>query len=346
MKIIEMDVKKLLSAFLCDAINSFAFSIKTNALKDPNQPLVEFGRKVLAVEFNTALVLSIFLPKVAKLLRVTPFPADAIQYFKQLTEKLVAERREENSKQSLSQFLSHTKPIETKRKDFLQIMIDANKDTAEEEELITDHNTSDGVFERADDRQNASNPTAGRQTLSTVEMTAQCMLFFIAGFDTTGSAISHTLYYLSKYPEIQQKLYEELRDVTDFSADTLAALPYLNAVIQESVRLRPPILRVERVCNEDITLHNIHIPEGTICTVATYALHRDSRYWSDARTFRPERFVGSKPAHPYALMPFGAGPRVCLGMRFALIEIRLCLAKLVPRFRFTLCENTVVCILL
>ncbi|CAG2170099.1 unnamed protein product [Oppiella nova] len=312
---IELDVKRVLSAFLTDAINSFAFSIKTNALKDPNQPIVEFGRKVFAVESKFSLILSVMLPNVAKLLRVQPFPTDAINYFKELTHKLVKERVEENLTES------------KKRKDFLQIMIDANRES--DDALVTDDIKE--IFESHDIPE--PKPTAG-QTLSTIEMTAQCILFFVAGFDTTTSALAHTLHYLSKHPDIQRKLYDEVESVADFSADTLATLPYLNAVIHESLRLAPPVLRVERVAKHDITLNNILVPAGTICTVTPYTLHRDSRWWSDPHTFNPDRFVDSPLPHPYALLPFGGGPRMCLGMRFALIEMRLCLTKLVQNFRF------------
>ncbi|CAG2177656.1 unnamed protein product [Oppiella nova] len=146
-------------------------------------------------------------------------------------------------------------------------------------------------------------------------MVAQGILFFIAGYDTTSAALTHAIYFLSLHPECQQKLYEELKTCDEFTYEKLVHLKYLNAVINETLRLAPSFLRLFRVCVEDYPLGNtdsqinsITIPAGTFMTVSTYTLHRDPKYWDNPNDFLPERWIQPKH-HPYAYMPFGGGPR-------------------------------------
>ena len=93
-----------------------------------------------------------------------------------------------------------------------------------------------------------------KRTLSSDELTAQGILFFIAGYDTTSATLTHCFYHLATNPECQQKLYEELLTVNDFEYETLNKLKYLNAVISETLRLSPPLLRIDRVAREDYKL--------------------------------------------------------------------------------------------
>jgi cytochrome P450 len=106
---------------------------------------------------------------------------------------------------------------------------------------------------------NGNDLLKSNRTLSSDELTAQGILFFIAGYDTTSSAITHTIYYLSQYKECQQKLYEELQTITDFSYETLNKLKYLNAVIKETLRLAPSLTRIQRECIADYKLGNTGI---------------------------------------------------------------------------------------
>ena len=192
--------------------------------------------------------------------------------------------------------------------------------------------------------------------LSSDEMTAQGIIFLIAGYDTTTAALSHVVYHLAENKDCQQILYEELKDVKEFSYEKLSQLKYLNAVIDETLRLSPPILRIMRqsvkvfelagksysvlICILifyliSIIFKGIKIPAGTCLEACTYSLHRDPEYWPDPLVFKPERFL--EPTHnPYVFMPFGAGPRICIGERFALNEMRMCCAKLFSKFEFSL----------
>jgi len=212
-------------------------------------------------------------------------------------------------------------------------MIEANK---RDKELNEDNVDNENESESNPDLKTTN------QTMNTIEMTAQSVLFFVAGYDTTGSSLAHAFYYLSKYEDVQQKLYEEISSIDDYTNESLTSLKYLNGFILETLRLSPPIQRVERVSVADYKLGEtgIRIPAGSIVSFTPYSLHRDKRYFEDPEEFRPERSIGEERHNPYAFIAFGGGPRNCLGMRFALIQMRICLEKLVKKFRFRLSPNT------
>jgi len=164
----------------------------------------------------------------------------------------------------------------------------------------------------------------------------------MAGHETTSTAIAWTLYELSKHPEMQKKIQEEidfvLGDQEIKSFDQVEQLKYLNMVIKESLRLYPPVPKVvRRVVNEDI-IQNYKIPKNITAIISIYSIHHNIKYWSDPETFNPERFTdeNSKNRHPYAWIPFIAGERNCIGWKFALLEVKIILAMLFKNFEFSL----------
>lgn len=118
----------------------------------------------------------------------------------------------------------------------------------------------------------------------------------------------------------------------------------MEAVIDETMRLYPPALRLERIAGCDIEYNGLKIKKGQVIQVPIYALHHDPQIYPDPESFRPERFeeVERKSRDSAAFLPFGAGPRGCLGMRFALIEIKILLATILSKYRFETCKETAV----
>lgn len=175
--------------------------------------------------------------------------------------------------------------------------------------------------------------------ISKDEISAQGILFFIAGFDTTNATLTHIFYYLIKHSEWQEKLYEELFIVSDEELDyeKLKELPILNAIIDETLRLQPPLPVVDRECIEPyrIESHGIDLPKNTMISVQPYVIHRDPRYFKDPYEFKPERFLHKSKFNDNlaAYIPFGLGPRLCVGMRFALNELRLVLANFIINYK-------------
>jgi cytochrome P450 len=171
------------------------------------------------------------------------------------------------------------------------------------------------------------------QPLSDVEIRDQAMTLIVAGHETTFTALCWTLDLLSRWPETYERLRAEVAKVLDGtppSAADLARLPYLDAVIQEGLRLRPPAWSINRSPFEPFTLDGYTFPAGTPLIVSPWILHRDPATWADAQVFRPERWLdGSTQNLPRgAYCPFGMGPRICIGMPLAEMEMRLVLATI------------------
>ena len=178
------------------------------------------------------------------------------------------------------------------------------------------------------------------------EIIGQCILFFIAGFDTTGSAITGTLFELSHRPEIQNRLYndivEALKDVDQTNIEEyynviLNKIPYLDAVIKETLRMYPPVVQLERVLSaSNYKLGDYELEKGTVVQIPTMAVHYDSEYYPDPYQYNPDRFMpeNKKNLTQYSYLPFGDGPRNCVGIRFAYQEMKVCLAALLQKFVF------------
>uniref|UniRef100_A0A3Q3JXU8 unspecific monooxygenase n=2 Tax=Monopterus albus TaxID=43700 RepID=A0A3Q3JXU8_MONAL len=119
-------------------------------------------------------------------------------------------------------------------------------------------------------------------------------------------------------------------------------MEYLDSVVNESLRLYPIIFRVERVAKATVEIDGLVIPKGMVITVPTWTLHRDPNLWPEPEEFRPERFSkeNKETIDPYTYMPFGAGPRNCIGMRFALVLIKLAIVEILQRYSFSVCKET------
>ena len=158
----------------------------------------------------------------------------------------------------------------------------------------------------------------------------------LAGHETTANALTWTFALLSRHPLVADKLLEELGPLGDDpTLDDLAALPYTQAVVKESMRLYPPVWTVARSVTETDELGGFTIPKGAIAFVSPYVLHHDRRFWPNPEAFDPERFLPGADPEPYknAYLPFIQGPRQCIGAGFAMLEAQLILATVLRRFR-------------
>ncbi|KAM7308946.1 cytochrome P450 3A19-like [Ixodes scapularis] len=191
--------------------------------------------------------------------------------------------------------------------------------------------------------------TRAAKGLTEDEAMAQCIVFFVAGQDTTSSVISQTLYLLALHPEIQAKLREEVDDCFERhgpepSLDVVSKLKYLHGVVSESMRMFPPGPRLERSALNDYVLGEtgITVPKGCLVAVPVYSMHHDPDNFPDPATFDPNRFSDENMGsiRPYTYLPFGAGPRNCIGMRFALQAVKLSLLHSVHSVQFVRTENT------
>lgn len=170
--------------------------------------------------------------------------------------------------------------------------------------------------------------------------------FMFEGHDTTASAVNWVLYLLGRNPEVQKKVHRELdeefgNNECSVTMDNLKNLRYLECVVKEALRLFPSVPMFARTLREDCCIKGYQIPRGTNVLVLTYALHRDPEIFPDPEEFRPERFFpeNCKGRHPYAYVPFSAGPRNCIGQRFAQMEEKTLLALILRRFWVESCQK-------
>jgi cytochrome P450 len=186
----------------------------------------------------------------------------------------------------------------------------------------------------------AADPETG-QGLSDVEVQANIVTFIGAGHETTANALAWSLYLLSQAPAVRRRIEAEADDVLGgrgLDPGDLPRLVYTRAVIEEAMRLYPPVPLVSRAAIADDRIGALKIPKGSLVIVSPWVLHRHRTLWPEPDAFDPERFMPERRAaiNRFAYLPFGAGPRVCIGSSFALQEATIVLASLVRAVRLDL----------
>jgi cytochrome P450 len=178
------------------------------------------------------------------------------------------------------------------------------------------------------------------QPMSDKQLRDEVVTLLVAGHETTANLLTWAFYLLALHEAVYQRAVADVDALGDRLPviDDLKQLGYLEQILKESMRLYPPAGGATRAPIRDIDLGGYHIPAGTSIGLTTYVMHRDPELFSDPLRFDPERFsAANEPAIPrYAYLPFGGGPRVCIGNTFALIEAQLVLATLLKRHRLTL----------
>ncbi|XP_047366099.1 uncharacterized protein LOC124955555 [Vespa velutina] len=171
------------------------------------------------------------------------------------------------------------------------------------------------------------------------DMDEQVATLMFAGHDTSATAIFWTLLCLATEPEIQDKVYEELKDVFDdldgpISMNTISQLKHLDRVCKESLRLYTVVPELSRQITKEITIGKYVIPKNTILAIHVHGLHHDPEIWPDPEKFDPDRFLTNEMEYrnPYSFLPFSAGPRNCIGQKFADLEHRLVIAILLRKW--------------
>jgi cytochrome P450 len=189
----------------------------------------------------------------------------------------------------------------------------------------------------------ARDPETG-EAFSRAQLRDQMATMIVAGHETTALTLFWSLYLLASSPADQERIAEEVRTINlapDSAADALAKLPYTKAVVNEALRLYPPAFALARRAIAPDRLCDVAVPRGALVMMSPWVLHRHSRLWKDPDAFNPSRFLSDAPlAHRFAYMPFGAGPRICIGAQLALTEACLVLAMMVQRFHVALADAT------
>ena len=169
---------------------------------------------------------------------------------------------------------------------------------------------------------------------------AQGMVFLLAGFETTASTLSSLIYHVAMYPEVQEKIIEEIRDnigSDDITHESISTLEYLEACIMETLRVCPTPMEHDRTCVSDCIVNGIKVKKGVRIMMPTLPAHLDPKFFPEPEKYQPERFLKENAANviPYTWRPFGSGNRVCIAQRFAMMEMKLFFAKFMAKFKVT-----------
>uniref|UniRef100_A0A1B0ALV1 Cytochrome P450 n=1 Tax=Glossina palpalis gambiensis TaxID=67801 RepID=A0A1B0ALV1_9MUSC len=286
-----------------DIIAETAMGVKINAQQNPQFPYVQavqcasdiISKRFVKVWLRINWIFRLLAPHDYRRLM------ESIRLMHEFTEKIIMERRktlQENLKKESYEALNQVDELgQKKRMALLDVLLQS---------------TENGVG------------------LSNEDIREEVDTFMFEGHDTTTSAISFALCLISRHPEVQQKLFDEIRSVFGDDKDRsvtirdLGELKYLECVIKESMRLYPPVQMIGRYFNEDVEIRGKRIPANTNFTLGIFIILRDPNYFEDPDVFKPERFMAENihKIYPYAYIPFSAGPRNCIGQKFALLEMK------------------------
>lgn len=234
--------------------------------------------------------------------------------------------------------------------DYLQSLIDAqlsSEPRIHEEDSQTEYQES--VILSSINSEQTKSTKQDPIRLTDQEMFSQAVLLMLAGLETTGTLLCNAFYTLAHRAQFQEELYQAIKVLYDgandtFNYDSLIACPLLDSFVAEVTRMMPIFSELTRVASRDFHFDklNLSIPKGTIVDMASAQIMSDPEYWDQPDEFKPERFM---PQNRHKLVPFtyqtfGLGPRHCLGMRFALTEAKVALARLLMNFVFEAAPNT------
>ncbi|XP_044261216.1 uncharacterized protein LOC123009155 [Tribolium madens] len=297
---VDVEIKEVLGRFTTDVIGTCAFGIQCNSFKYPDAEFRMMGKKIFEYDFWKSIK-AFFSINTPKVALQLGLTSTPNQVIDFFT-KIVTDAvkmREENN---------------IKRNDFLQILIDLKNTTS----------------------------------LTVDEMSAQVFLFFVAGFETSSTTMTFALYELAKNEEMQTKLRHEICQILakndhQITYEALKEMKYLQQIIDETLRKYPPLPTLNRRCTKDYTLRgtDIIIEKGTPVLISALGLHMDPEFYPDPEKFDPERFTEEKKKerHPFVHLPFGDGPRNCIGLRFGVMQSKIGIITIIKKFKLTVSPN-------
>lgn len=305
----DLEMKDFFGRFTLDVIASCAFGVQCDSLATPDAEFATYAGKfndVPIIERLMIFSLLLFAPSLARFFPLSFMNRGVLNFLETVVQDTKAQRIKNG----------------IRRNDFLQLMID----------------TSDA--EKAE----------GKKPVLTEDIViAQSILFLLAGFETSSTVLSFTAYELALNPEIQSKLREEIFKVLEkhqgeCTYEAVQEMEYLDMVIHESMRKHPPVARMDRMCTAEYEVPEtpVKLQPGASVTIPVMGLHYDPQYYPNPEKFDPMRFSSEEKAKrsPYVYLPFGAGPRNCIGARFALTSTKMAIAYLLQDFRVEPCAKT------
>ncbi|CAD7083918.1 unnamed protein product [Hermetia illucens] len=324
---LEMDLKDFFTRFTNDVIATCAFGLQINSLTEKDNHFYHMSRK--ATNFSGLASLKFFLfaniPKVMKFLQIRLFDEKYAKYFNSLVLDTMQQR--------VSKGII--------RPDMINLLLEARKGTLQSADLgKVDSNEGFATVEES---------TVGQKTVSRHwtddDLVSQCFLFFVAGFETSSVLMCFCAHELMENPDVQKKLIEEIDQVREELGDNpltyevLQKMKYMDMVMCETLRKWPPAIATDRVCSKPYVLGNkdgdgVKLNKGDVISIPIVGLHHNPDYFPEPDKFIPERFSdeNKNDIKPFTYLPFGLGPRNCIGSRFALMESKAIIFHLLSQF--------------
>lgn len=334
---LDIELKDSFTRFANDVIANCAFGVSVDSLKDPTNEFYTRGKDLSDFSGfvrNLKFLINLISPRLTDFLKVSLFPKT--DFFKYLVRDAVRMREEKN----------------IHRPDMINLLMEARKGKLKYEEAAEQKTSGFATVEESE---------IGKKQVKKTEMTedvmaAQVVIFFLAGFDTISTMMSFLCYELAVHPEIQKKLIEEI-DATrkankgGLTYDELNKMKYMDMVITESMRKNPPVIAIDRVCTKAYTIKPerpgevpVHLKPGDMVWLPMTGIHHNEEYFPNPSKFDPERFSDENKSsiNPYAYIPFGSGPRNCIGSRFALMECKTLIFHILSKFELTVIKKTTI----
>ncbi|XP_070528191.1 probable cytochrome P450 6a23 isoform X3 [Cardiocondyla obscurior] len=305
----SVEIKDIFTRYTTDVIMSSAFGIRSNCIENSNSEHQTQGKNILKIKIIWYVLFTV-MPKIMDFFSISILDQRVSNFYLNMFEETVKYRK-------THKLLRH---------DFMNILMQLmEKDHLDE-----------------DDNGKNNNITSTTDKLTMTEAAAQSFFFFLAGFETSSATATFALYELAHHEDVQDKLRNEIDEVLktygELSYDTVNEMKYLHKVVNETMRKYPPIPFLVRICTQEINLETteIIVPKGTLIFMPIFGLHRDPSIYPDPEKFDPERFNADEIAirHSYTFLPFGEGPRNCIGMRFGYIQTKVGLVNLLSKYKF------------
>ncbi|KAF0312472.1 putative cytochrome P450 6a13 [Amphibalanus amphitrite] len=298
----EINVKDVFARYTMDTIASVAFGLEADSIRNPESAIAKKGvllRKPPPM-YKILIFMSVsYLPSfIRKRFDFTSyiFGNNALEFFVDISRRTIKEREEHP---------------ERRRNDYLQLLIDSRRDDSQARKLTDD------------------------------EITAQCLLFFFAGNDTTSNALTWAARELAFHPEVQERVQAEIDEVLKSDKDSItfdkvnSGMPYLECVLTETLRMYP-LMQLTRCSTRDYPIPGTDavLPANSIVYMMPYSMQHDADLYPNPESFDPERFLSNnkEARNSYTYLPFGQGPRNCIGMRFALLQAKVALVALLRKY--------------
>nr|XP_024218643.1 cytochrome P450 6a2-like [Halyomorpha halys] len=312
-----VNVKDITACYTTDTVCSCVFGWENNSINEKENEMRKLGQKIMLIPKLVIIkrfVRNIF-PSIARLLQF----------------RTVRREIEDSLIKIVGDTIAYREANEVKRNDFLGLLIQLkNKGSVED-----------------DVKKNGIDTDVEPVEMNLGMLTAQCFVFFLAGFETSSSVQSYCLYELALNPDVQRKLREEIHSTISkhggITYQAIKEMEYLDMVVSETMRMYPTVPTLNRSCTKDYTTPAGHkIKKGDEIINPIWSLQRDSKYFPDPKKFDPERFSpkNKDKIKPFTYMPFGDGPRNCIGSRFGLIQTKVGIITILKNYEVHKTEET------